>query len=60
MSLFILVLTMVFLLGLMSFASELLALGSEILEVKFGAGFVGSVILGFRSWRGELVVTILK
>ena len=43
MSFFILVLTMLFLLILMSFASELLALGSEILEVKFGAGFVGSV-----------------
>jgi cation:H+ antiporter len=43
----------------MSLASELLALGSEILEVKFGAGFVGSVILGFITMLPELMFVLI-
>lgn len=43
----------------MSVASEFLALGSEILEVKFGAGFVGSVILGFITMLPELLFVLI-
>ncbi len=59
MSLLILALTGIVLLIIMSFASELLALGSEILEHKFGAGFVGSVILGFITMLPELMFVLI-
>jgi len=44
---------------IMSVASEFLAHGSEILEVKFGAGFVGSVLLGFITMLPELLFVLI-
>ena len=44
---------------IISFASELLALGSEVLEHKFGPSFVGSVLLGFITMLPELIFVIV-
>lgn len=40
-------------------ASELLAKGSEVLEHKFGAGFTGSVVLGFITMLPELIFVLV-
>ncbi len=40
-------------------SSEFLAKGAEVLETKFGAGFVGSVILGFITMLPELVFVMV-
>ncbi|MCH8908222.1 MAG: hypothetical protein IH840_14125 [Candidatus Heimdallarchaeota archaeon] len=47
MSLATIILIGIFWLVVLSVASEFLALGAEVLSTVFGAGFVGSVILGF-------------
>lgn len=49
----------ILLLVMMSIAAELIAKGAEILEHKFGAGFVGSVVLGFITTFPELVFVII-
>lgn len=59
MSLLLLIVYSLLLLIIMSVASEFLALRSEILEVKFGAGFVGSVILGFITMLPELLFVLI-
>ncbi|MDH5403270.1 MAG: hypothetical protein OEZ01_05880 [Candidatus Heimdallarchaeota archaeon] len=40
-------------------ASEFLAKGAELLEHKFGAGFTGSVILGFITMLPELIFVLI-
>ncbi|MCY3413451.1 MAG: hypothetical protein INQ03_17555 [Candidatus Heimdallarchaeota archaeon] len=59
MSLLITVLKALGLLIAIGVASELLAKGSEILEKKFGAGFTGSVILGFITMLPELIFVLV-
>ncbi|MHA2253259.1 MAG: sodium:calcium antiporter [Candidatus Kariarchaeaceae archaeon] len=59
MSLVSLILIALGLLLIIVFASELLVLGAEILEHKFGAGFVGSVILGFITMLPELLFVLV-
>lgn len=59
MSLFSSIVIAIVLLILISIASEFLALGSEILELKFGPSFVGSVILGFITMLPELLFVLI-
>lgn len=59
MSLFSSIIIAVILLIFISIASEFLALGSEILETKFGPSFVGSVILGFITMLPELLFVLI-
>ncbi|MFX1252226.1 MAG: sodium:calcium antiporter [Promethearchaeota archaeon] len=49
----------IILLVLMSIAAELIARGAEILGKKFGAGFVGAVVLGFITTLPELVFVMV-
>ncbi|MHA2366736.1 MAG: sodium:calcium antiporter [Candidatus Hodarchaeales archaeon] len=49
----------IFLLLVIAVASEFLAYGAEVLEHKFGAGFVGSVILGFITMLPELIFVLV-
>lgn len=44
---------------MLSVASEFLALGAEVLSTVFGAGFVGSVILGFITMLPELIFVLV-
>lgn len=57
--LFTLILEAVGLLLIIAFSSELLAKGSHVLEVKFGAGFTGSVVLGFITMLPELIFVLV-
>ncbi len=57
--LLILIAEMIFLLIVMSVAAELIAIGAEILEHKFGSGFVGSVVLGFITTFPELIFVVI-
>lgn len=59
MSLVIEILKGLFYLTVLAVSSEFLAKGAEILEKKFGAGFVGSVILGFVTMLPELVFVLV-
>ncbi len=59
MSLLLLLGITILLLLVISLGSELLARGAEILEHKFGAGFVGSVILGFITMLPELIFVMV-
>ncbi|MHA2404963.1 MAG: sodium:calcium antiporter [Candidatus Kariarchaeaceae archaeon] len=59
MSLFTLIGIALGLLLVIVLASEFLALGAEILEHKFGSGFVGSVILGFITMLPELLFVLV-
>ncbi|MFX1534798.1 MAG: sodium:calcium antiporter [Promethearchaeota archaeon] len=49
----------IILLIIMSIAAELIARGAEILGKKFGAGFVGAVLLGFITTLPELVFVVV-
>ncbi len=59
MSLVLAILKAVFFLIVLALSSELLAKGAEILEDRFGAGFVGSVILGFITMLPELIFVLI-
>lgn len=59
LSLFLLILETFGLLIIFAVASELLAKGSEILEIKFGTGFTGSVVLGFITMLPELIFLLV-
>ncbi|MFX0093305.1 MAG: sodium:calcium antiporter [Candidatus Hodarchaeota archaeon] len=49
----------IFFLIIMSIAAELISRGAEVLEKRFGAGFVGAVVLGFITTLPELVFVII-
>lgn len=57
--LIVILLEMLFYLIIISVAAELTVLGAEILEHKFGAGFVGAVVLGFITTLPELIFVIV-
>ncbi len=59
MSLGLLILQAIGLLLIIAIASEFLAKGSHVLEIKFGAGFTGSVILGFITMLPELIFVLV-
>ncbi len=59
MSLLVEIFRGIFFLAVLAISSEFLAKGAEILEKKFGAGFVGSVILGFVTMLPELVFVLV-
>ncbi|MCK5009787.1 MAG: sodium:calcium antiporter [Deltaproteobacteria bacterium] len=59
MDLWLLILYALFLLLVISVASEFLAKGAVILEHRFGSGFVGSVILGFVTMLPELIFVLV-
>ncbi|MHA2250750.1 MAG: sodium:calcium antiporter [Candidatus Kariarchaeaceae archaeon] len=59
MSLLIAIFTAIGLLIVIGIASEFLAKGAEILETKFGAGFTGSVVLGFITMLPELIFVLV-
>lgn len=48
-----------FLLAVISFAADFLSKSAEALEKKFGASFVGSVVLGFVTTLPELVFVVV-